>query len=442
MEGDPDEEEELMRRRDSRHLSPQLSQATGVSRQGFREGLSAVSIQSDPDWSELEGGFAHLDVVCVPLTTSPPSSSTVQPRECTHSEHVRRRTSTRRNRSTLQCVPPRPPLPPRPCSPSPPLPPGAIQQRKASGPTPPPYRGSSRGRGRGRGRGAPTVIHRNATWVAPGLPGASTSTPASTSAAPSEPATRTVTPVGGFRNQTLVLNKPAGTGDSAPPSAPSSAAPSRRTSPAPAADAPPRPATPPPPREVVIDGVVFVADQRGNKLVRKPGAPPSLPLLCLPEAPLLSVPCPHLSRRRPCHRRLRLALLALRLDPQAHFAPGHDLCPHKGGQPRLARVRPQAQGARRRQEGEERRDARQGRETRQACWGRQGRAGGENRGEGRSRQGARSRVRRFSQFGHASAVADHRPVCRPVDVVLQRFLQRAPGQAQVGQAVPFLPANR
>ncbi|GAA5898929.1 hypothetical protein JCM8208_005430 [Rhodotorula glutinis] len=164
----------------------------------------------------------------------------------------------------------------------------AIEQRKASGSTPP-YRGSYRGRGaRGRGRGgAPTAIHRNATWVAPGLSGTSTSTTAS--AAPTAPTSRTTTPVpvGGFRNQVLVLNKPAD--DSAHlSSAPSSAPTSRRPSPAPPVDATPKP--PPPPREVVIGGVVFVADQRGNKLVRKPDADPSAVAPSSPSSPSVSTP--------------------------------------------------------------------------------------------------------------------------------------------------------
>ncbi|KPV75553.1 uncharacterized protein RHOBADRAFT_44061 [Rhodotorula graminis WP1] len=165
----------------------------------------------------------------------------------------------------------------------------AIEQRKASASTPP-YRGSYRGRGgRGRGRTAPTAVHRNATWVAPGLSGAST--PATTtSAAPTEPTSRTTTPVppGGFRNQVLVLNKRAD--DSANlSSAPSSAPTSRRPSPAPPAlDTTPKP--PPPPREVVIGGVVFVADQRGNKLVRKPDADPSAVAPSSPSSPSVTTP--------------------------------------------------------------------------------------------------------------------------------------------------------
>ncbi|GAA5842517.1 hypothetical protein JCM9279_003605 [Rhodotorula babjevae] len=162
----------------------------------------------------------------------------------------------------------------------------AIEQRKASGSTPP-YRGSYRGRGgRGRGRGAPTAVHRNATWVAPGLSGAST--PATTSAAPTEPVSRSATPVGGFRNQVLVLNKPADASAN-PSSAPSSAPTSRRPSPAPPVDTTPKP--PPPPREVVIGGVVFVADQRGNKLVRKPDADPSaVAAASTPSSPSVSTP--------------------------------------------------------------------------------------------------------------------------------------------------------
>ncbi|BGP48142.1 hypothetical protein JCM10450v2_004014 [Rhodotorula kratochvilovae] len=127
--------------------------------------------------------------------------------------------------------------------------------------------------------------------------------PAAAAEAATAPATtsntRTTTPApppaGGYRNQTLVLDKPA-CASTAPSrsgslSAPPSAAPSRRTSPAPDA-APARTPAPAPQREVVIDGVVFVADQRGNKLVRKPDADRASATIAAagPPSPSLSTP--------------------------------------------------------------------------------------------------------------------------------------------------------
>ncbi|KAG0658827.1 hypothetical protein C6P46_005573 [Rhodotorula mucilaginosa] len=90
---------------------------------------------------------------------------------------------------------------------------------------------TGRGRGRGRGRGGPRTrgggppghaSYKNATWVAP--------TPASDAATPAPPTPSTST----------------------------------------IATAAPAPAPAPEPRQVTIDGVVFVAHPRGNKLVRKP----------------------------------------------------------------------------------------------------------------------------------------------------------------------------
>ncbi|GAA6027199.1 hypothetical protein JCM8097_002477 [Rhodosporidiobolus ruineniae] len=179
----------------------------------------------------------------------------------------------------------------------------AIEQHKdtASRPTPPPY--TYRGRGRGRGRGgstrsfAPaTTTHRNSTWVAPGLQQppsrSSTATPAEASTSrPTTPALPpTQRPTGGYRNQTLVLNPSSGGG-------------SGGTTPVrngiddlgvgggkdkAGLSAPPTPVK----REVVIDGVVFVADARGNKLVRKPDADPSAlpPSTSAPPSPSLSTP--------------------------------------------------------------------------------------------------------------------------------------------------------
>ncbi|GAA5999074.1 uncharacterized protein JCM10292_003307 [Rhodotorula paludigena] len=190
----------------------------------------------------------------------------------------------------------------------------AIEQRKAGTYTPPPYTSArgrgSRGRGRG-GRGASFAPHRNATWVAPGRSGAST--PAAADESNPNPATsssRPVTPAvvppppgpKGYRNQTLVLNKPANTDAAAEQSTStaSSTIASGRTTPIgtqTAAETPkPAPTVPPPAqREVVIDGVVFVADTRGNKLVRKPDAAPSDSVAsaastATPSSPSLSTP--------------------------------------------------------------------------------------------------------------------------------------------------------
>ncbi|GJN89363.1 hypothetical protein Rhopal_002343-T1 [Rhodotorula paludigena] len=190
----------------------------------------------------------------------------------------------------------------------------AIEQRKAGNYTPPPYSSArgrgSRGRGRG-GRGASFAPHRNATWVAPGRSGASTPAVADDSTpAPSTSTSRPVTPAvvppppgpNGYRNQTLVLNKPA-TADTAAEQSTSTASStiaSGRTTPVgtqTGAETPkPAPTVPPPAqREVVIDGVVFVADTRGNKLVRKPDSAPSdsnasAASTATPPSPSLSTP--------------------------------------------------------------------------------------------------------------------------------------------------------
>ncbi|GAA6011908.1 hypothetical protein JCM10207_003426 [Rhodosporidiobolus poonsookiae] len=168
----------------------------------------------------------------------------------------------------------------------------AIQQHKA---TPPPYAPRGRGRGRGRGggpggrggssyaRGVPT--HRNATWVAPGLqppsaPSRSQTTSPFDAATPTDfpmasaEGSRPVTPGAsrvGFRSGGVTpvkqqLDQLSVAGDKG-----------KDKQPAPA-------------REVVIDGVVFVADARGNKLVRKPGADPSTVASPAPPSPSLSTP--------------------------------------------------------------------------------------------------------------------------------------------------------
>ncbi|KAK4703501.1 hypothetical protein P7C70_g2717, partial [Phenoliferia sp. Uapishka_3] len=142
-------------------------------------------------------------------------------------------------------------------------------------------------RGRGRGRGAPTHTHRNTTWVAPGrqLPsGVATPTDPLTSAQPLVPVQVPLStpvpvsvPVGGFRNKTLILNQPN--------LAPSTSASADLSTPKRATPVAIQPGT-----EYIVDGVVFVSDARGNKLVRKPGAlmPPSLVRLVSSDNLLLS----------------------------------------------------------------------------------------------------------------------------------------------------------
>lgn len=131
---------------------------------------------------------------------------------------------------------------------------------------------------RGRGRGSYTAVarHRNAKWVAPGRPGASSQDNSrSNSPAVAETARNSTTIPApgpyGYRNKTLVLG--GGSGSSTPVATPK-----------PSSNTPTAPSTPqagptasssavaPASKEVVIDGVAFVADSRGNKLVRKLGA--------------------------------------------------------------------------------------------------------------------------------------------------------------------------
>ncbi|KAM0749500.1 hypothetical protein T439DRAFT_327186 [Meredithblackwellia eburnea MCA 4105] len=113
-----------------------------------------------------------------------------------------------------------------------------------------------RGRGRGRGtwRGAmaaaPSVVHRNASWVAPGQAGTS------------RPAVAPVAPVGGFRNRSLVFN-------GATPSPSTSGA----STPVPHQQATVIKKVVPEQvgKEVVIDGVTFISDPKRHRLVRKTG---------------------------------------------------------------------------------------------------------------------------------------------------------------------------
>ncbi|GAA5897527.1 hypothetical protein JCM6882_003508 [Rhodosporidiobolus microsporus] len=151
----------------------------------------------------------------------------------------------------------------------------AIEHHKSTGyaSTPPPYtgRGGRGGRGRGRGRGgfargggggAPK--HRNATWVAPGLSTATTSrssTPADLAAARASGGTTPVQErLGGLSVEGNGKGKERETEQEIGQSLP-------KPQPVPVK---------PQAREVVIDGVVFVADARGRKLVRKPDADPAL----------------------------------------------------------------------------------------------------------------------------------------------------------------------
>lgn len=140
----------------------------------------------------------------------------------------------------------------------------AIDQHKQYRHSTPPisYRGSTRG---GRGRGS----HRNATWVAPHLPQPSTSTstlPTSTRSTPNHsrsttPALIDPPPAGGYKNQVLVLNN-GGSKTNETTTTSSSREPSK-----PVSIVPEKPKVVE--REVIIGGVVFIGDSRGNKLVRK-----------------------------------------------------------------------------------------------------------------------------------------------------------------------------
>jgi len=117
----------------------------------------------------------------------------------------------------------------------------AIDQHKQySSSSAPVTRGRGRGRGRGtsyrgRGRGGTTSqtqtqTHKNATWVAPHLPPPSSSSRSGTTT----PTTTAATTTTNQEQRTELVH-------------------------------------PKPSREVTIGGVVFVADSRGNKLVRKTG---------------------------------------------------------------------------------------------------------------------------------------------------------------------------
>lgn len=175
----------------------------------------------------------------------------------------------------------------------------AIQQAKAGHPPAPQYPshsfpargGGTRGRGgRGRGRGgyidnysaSPVTLHRNAKWVAPkagesqantsttkttinSIPSTSTSTTMNMISTPEGLVTNTnastsnynaiassskpiLASRGGFKNRSLVLRS-----GGVPLEVPTTTTPSADN------------------KEVIIDGVVFVSDPRGNKLVRKLG---------------------------------------------------------------------------------------------------------------------------------------------------------------------------
>ncbi|GAA5871584.1 hypothetical protein JCM1840_007323 [Sporobolomyces johnsonii] len=166
----------------------------------------------------------------------------------------------------------------------------------------------SRGRGRGRGRAAyPSVAtHRNATWVAPGLRSGSTTPVDSTSPSdlafpPAQSTSRPATAIpppgrGGYRNQTLVLSRAAGgkpqtsTSGRVTPLTDGVAAPGTGSD-STATDKEKIKEEQQPQREVVIDGMVFVADSRGNKLVRKTGPPiPSTSAVDSPATPSVSAP--------------------------------------------------------------------------------------------------------------------------------------------------------
>ncbi|POY74848.1 hypothetical protein BMF94_2121 [Rhodotorula taiwanensis] len=123
------------------------------------------------------------------------------------------------------------------------------------------YRGRGGGRGRGRG-GAPAPSYRNATWVAPGLASA---------AAP---------------NGDSLIDAPPATSSRAASKSPepSSSAAATLATPGLAATAARASPVPPPTREVTIDGVVFVAAPRGNKLFRKPQQDDTSVEVSVPEA--------------------------------------------------------------------------------------------------------------------------------------------------------------
>lgn len=174
------------------------------------------------------------------------------------------------------------------------------------------YRGGQRGRGgSGRGRGRGQAVHRNAKWVAPGRPGAtaaglgelpsSTEHSRATSPASPPPAPRSLPappPVGGFRNKSLVISNDSSTSHGDGTSNMNSnihntsqaTTSTSRTGPEPSRSIAINPtnqtvpSTPKPPAQsqsvtippstnnvIFIDGVAFVSDSRGNKLIRKTG---------------------------------------------------------------------------------------------------------------------------------------------------------------------------
>ncbi|GAA5970470.1 hypothetical protein JCM3765_007630 [Sporobolomyces pararoseus] len=131
----------------------------------------------------------------------------------------------------------------------------AIDQHKQYSSTttaPPRGRGRGRGvvRGRGRGgrasyRGGSVLPHRNTTWVAPHLPQPPQS---------SQSRSGTTTPIHSLIQQTTTTTTTEQNSQPPPPSTTTSTT----------------------KREIVIGGVVFVTDSRGNKLVRKTDS--SIPL--------------------------------------------------------------------------------------------------------------------------------------------------------------------
>lgn len=182
------------------------------------------------------------------------------------------------------------------------------------------------------------------TWVAPHLPQPAHSQSASsrsrsatsTSFAASGPAGGPPPkPVGGYRNQTLVLNGPGASTASTSASA---------TSSTPSAPAAPLPAAVPsaPPAEIVIGGTTFVADPRGNKLVRKTGSSARARSWSLRSLTALSYQRPFHSSRFP-------------LNTTQDLSQRHDLYSHEDGEPRFARFRSPQEGGRgaKEDEGEE-----------------------------------------------------------------------------------------
>ncbi|KAL8280389.1 hypothetical protein RQP46_007306 [Phenoliferia psychrophenolica] len=122
---------------------------------------------------------------------------------------------------------------------------------------------------------------RGRQQTTPALPSSALPVPVPVAALPTAPTAKAKVPipVGGFRNKSLVLNKPSPT-----PSAPTSgtSTPLLATSvPLPPSLSTSKRALPPPTAgtEYTVDGVVFISDARGTKLVRKlGGGTPTLPL--------------------------------------------------------------------------------------------------------------------------------------------------------------------